>query len=225
MEDGEVMRLLAVVPAGGKRRRDRLVDVVEDRRRARRQVVVEQHHARIEIGEAHAPAVAHDRLERQRAPARQVDRRRRVEIRDERAQANAHPRLAQDVLQRLDVLQIERVARVVLGDEQHAARIGTHALDRRLDRLHAQRKERRIQVVEAAGKEIRVDRRELESGVAQVDGRIERHRVLLPLRAYPALDVGHPVEDALLQLLQRAGKGGGEMGNHGELAQVGGHRL
>ena len=145
----------------------------------------------------------------------QIDRRRRGQFRDERAQAHAHPRLAQDVLQRLDVLQVERVARVILGHEQHAARIGTDALDRRLDRLHAQRQERRIEVVEAAGKEIRVDRRELEAGVAQVDGRIERHRVLLPLRAYPALDIGHPVEDALLEVQQRSGKRSGEMGNHG----------
>ncbi len=188
---------------------------VEDGRRAGRQVVVEQHHAGIEVREADAPARAHDRLERERAPRRKVDRRRRGEIRDERADAHAHPRLAQDVLQRLDVLQVERVARVVLGHEQHAARIGTHALDRRLDRLHAERQERGIQVVEAAGKEVRVDRRELEPGVAQIDGRVERHRMLLPLRAHPALDVGHPVEEALLELLQRTGKGGGEMGNHG----------
>ena len=174
---------------------------------------------------AHAPAVAHDRLERQRAPARQIDGRRLPEIRDERAQANAHPRLAQDVLQRLDVLQIERVARVILGNEEHAARVGAHALDRRLDRLHAQRKERRIQVVEAAGEEIGIDRRELESRVAQIDGRIERHRVLLPLRAYPALDIGHPVENALLELLQRAGEGGREMGNHGGGGVACGHRL
>ena len=107
--------------------------------------------------------------------------------------------------ERRDVLQVERVARVVLGHEQHAARVGTDALDRGLDRLHAQRQERRIEVVEAAGKEVGVDGRELEAGVAQVDRRVERHRVLLPLGAQPALDVRHPVEEALLELEQRAG--------------------
>ena len=183
MEDAEVMRLLAVVPAGRERRCDRLVDIAQDRGRAGGQVVVEQHHAGIEIGEPDAASVAHDRLEREDAPGRQLDRRRLGEPGHERADAHAHSGLAQDVLQRLDVLQVERVARVILGHEQHAARIGTHALDRRLDRLHAQRQERRIQVVEAAGKEIRVDRRELEAGVAQVDRRIERHRMLLPVRA------------------------------------------
>jgi hypothetical protein len=39
--------------------------------------------------------------------------------------------------------------------------------------------------------------------------------MLLPLRAHPALDIGHPVEEALLEILQRSGKRGGEMGNHG----------
>ena len=119
------------------------------------------------------------------------------------------------LLQRFDVLQVERVARVVLRDEQHAARVGTDPLDGGLDRLHAQRQERGVQVVEPAGEEVRVDRRELEAGVAQIHRRVERHRMLLPLRAHPALDVGHPVEEALLEFEQRAGKRGGEMGNHG----------
>jgi hypothetical protein len=123
--------------------------------------------------------------------------------------------VAENVLERLDVLEVERIARVILGNEEHAARVGAHALDRCLDRLHAQRKKCRIQVVEAAGEEIRVDGRELESRVAQIDGRIERNRVLLPLRAYPALDIGHPLDDALLELLQRAGEGSREVGNHG----------
>ena len=171
-----------------------------------------------------APAGTDDRFERDRASGGQIDRRGRREVRDERPQANPHPRLAQDVLQRLDVLQIEGIARMVLRHKQHTSRVGADAFDGGLYRLHAKREKRRIQVVEAPGKEVRVDRRELEPGVAQVDRRIEGHRVLLPLRAHPALDVGHPVEEALLEFEQRAGKRRGETGNHGS-AEGGGDRL
>ena len=216
MEHAEVMRLLPVEPAGGERRCHRLVDVLQHGRRPRGQVVVEEHHAGIEIGEADAPARAHDRLQREAAPRGERNGRGLGESRDQRAKTHAHARLREDVAQRVDVLQIERVARVILGDEQHAARVGAHALDRGLDRLHAQRQEGGIQIVEAAREKVRVDRGELEAGVAEIDGRIERHRVLLPLRAQPPLDVRHPVEKALLELEQRSGKRGGEMGNHGE---------
>ena len=215
MKDAEVVRLLAVVPAGLERRRDRLVDVPQHGRRPGREIVVEEHHARVEIADADAPSAAHDRLQRERPAGGKLDRRRLGKSRDQRADAHAHARLREDVAERVDVLQVERVARVVLGHEQHAARVGAYALDRRLDRLHAQRQERRVQVVEAAREEVRVDRGELEAGVAQIHRRVERHRVLLPLRAQPALDVRHPVEKALLELEQRSGERGGEMGNHG----------
>ena len=69
VEDAEVVRLLAVIPAGLERRRDRLVDPLQHRRRAGRQIVVEQHHARVEIGERDAPSVAQHRLEQQRVLA------------------------------------------------------------------------------------------------------------------------------------------------------------
>ena len=105
------------------------------------------------------------------------------------------------------------------GIEEHAARVGAYALDRGLDRLHAQRKERRIEVVESAGEEIGVDRRELEPGVTQVHGRVERDLVLLPLRAQPPLDLGHAVEDAPLEIQQWARERESSMRNHG-----GGHR-
>ena len=200
----EVMRLLAVVPAGGKRRHDGLVDLREHRRRTRRQVVVQQDHARVEVVQAHAPAVALHGLERERRAVAEVELRHLRDLGIERPDAHAHARLAQDAFERRDVVQVERVARVILGNQQHAARVGAHALDGRLDRLHAQRQERRIEVVEAAGKEIGVDRRELEAGVAQIHRRVERDLVLLPLRAQPALDLGHALEDAPLEVLQRA---------------------
>ena len=58
-----------------------------------------------------------------------------------------------------------------------------------------------IQVVEAAGEQVGVHRRELEAGIAQVHRRIERHRMFLPLRAQPALDFRHPFQDATLEIL------------------------
>ena len=225
MEHAEVMRLLAVVPAGLERRRDRLVDVAQHRGRAGGQVVVEQHHARIEVGKPDPPSVANNRLEGEDAAGGELERCRRGDAGRERANAHAHSGLRKDIAQRLDVLQVERIARVILGHQQHAARIGTHALDGRLDRLHAQRQESGIQIVEPAGKKIGVDRRELEAGIAQVDRRIERHRMLLPVRAEPALDVRHPVEKALLQILQRSCQCGREMGDHETPACRRRHRL
>ena len=148
----EVMRLLAVVPASLERRRDGLVDIAQHRRRAGGQVVVEQHHAGVEVGEPDPASVANDRLQREDAAGRQLERRRLGEPWHQRADAHAHSGLREDVAQRLDVLQVERVARVILGNEQHAARVRAHALDGRLDRLHAKRQESGIEVVETAGK-------------------------------------------------------------------------
>jgi len=90
--------------------------------------------------------------------------------RQQRADAHVHARLPQDAFQRGDVPEVKGVSRVVLRDEEHAAGVGADALDGGLDRLHAQRQERRIQIVEPARKEIGVDGRELEPRVAQVHG-------------------------------------------------------
>jgi len=115
---------------------------------------------------------------------------------------------------------------VVFGNEQHAPRIRAHAFDGRLHGLHAKRHERGVQVIEAAGEEVRVDRRELEAGVANVDRGVERNGMLLPVRPEPALDVGHAVEDAPLEVLQRAGQRGREAGDHyGEPVAKGDRRL
>ena len=72
-----------------------------------------------------------------------------------------------------------------------------------------------FRLLKPPGKQVGVDRRELEARVAQVHRRVERDLVLLPLRAQPALDLGHALEDAALEILQRAGERGGEVGNHG----------
>ena len=129
---------------------------------------------------------------------------------------HVHSRLAQDPFQRGDVRQVELVARVIFGNQQYAARIGADAFHRGLDRLHAQRHERGIQVVEAAGEKIGIHRGQLETRVAQVHRRIERYLVLLPLGAQPPFDVRHVLEDAAFEFQQRAGQRGSEVGNHSE---------
>jgi hypothetical protein len=138
------------------------------------------------------------------------------------ADAHVEPGQAQDRHQLGDVLQVELVAGVVLGDQQQLAGVRADALDRRLRRLHAQRHEGVVEVVEAAREQVEVDRRELEAGVAQVGRAVEGWHVVLPLVTKPALDLGGVVEELALELQQGAGKRGGEVRNHECLSREGG---
>ena len=79
---------------------------------------------------------------------------RRLDLRDQRADPHLEARLPQDGSQLRDVLQVELVAGVVLGDEQEPARVRTDPLDRRHRRLHRERQELRVQVVEPPGKRL-----------------------------------------------------------------------
>jgi hypothetical protein len=133
----------------------------------------------------------------------------------ERAEADVEARLVEDLHQALHVHQVERVAGVLLGDEEQVLRFRADLLDRRHRRLHRQRQHLGGQVVEAAREQVGVDRRQLEAGVAQVDRRVERRRVLHPLEPEPALDRRQRLEHALLELVDRAGERGDEVRNHG----------
>jgi hypothetical protein len=136
------------------------------------------------------------------------------DLRQQAADAHVQPRVVQDGCQARDVHQVELVARVVLRHQQEVPRLGTDLLDGRHGGLHAQRQEGRVQVVEAAGEQVGIDGRQLETGIAQVDRGIKRRRVLQPLRAQPALDRGVVVEDAPFEVEQRAGQCGSEVWNH-----------
>ncbi len=81
--------------------------------------------------------------------------------------------------------------------------------------LDAQRHEGVVEIVEAAGKQVGVHRRQLEARVAQVGGAVERRHVVLPLGAEPLFDVAGIVEELALELEQGAGERGGEVRNHG----------
>jgi len=133
----------------------------------------------------------------------------------ERAQAHVEPGHVEDLHQPLQVGQVEGVARVLLGDQQQVLRFGADFLARGHCRLHRQRQHLDRQVVEAAGKQVGVDRRELEAGVAHIDRGVERRRVLHPFEAEPAFDRRQRFEDALLEFVDRAGECGDEVGNHG----------
>ncbi len=157
-----------------------------------------------------------------RSPSRRLHLHRLAQLGDEAADAHRVPRALHDAAQDRHVLQVVEVARVVLGDDQHAARVGADTLRGRHRRVHAKRQELRIEVVEAAGKEVGVDGCQLEAAVAQVHRRVERRSVLRPALAEPPLDFGALVQHYALELLERTGEMGGEVGNHVVVGMLGG---
>ena len=104
--------------------------------------------------------------------------------------------------------------RVVLWHHQQIARLGADLFNGRHRRLHCQRQHLRSQVVPAGGKQVGVHRREFEARIAYIDRGVKGRRVLHPLQAKPAFDGWHRVQNALLQLVDRAVQSGDEMGNH-----------
>ena len=116
---------------------------------------------------------------------------------------------------------------MIFRNHQHATGAGTDAIESRLHRLHRERPERRIEVIETAWEQIGVHRCELEAGIAQVHGTIEGSGGLLPLGAEPALDTGLVLQQMGLDFLQWPGQGRGQMRDgrprfltHGSLACV-----
>jgi hypothetical protein len=184
-----VIRLAADRPARVQRREQHLlVKALQDRRNTRREVVVQQDRAGIEVAGLEPCSVAAHRLEQDARAARGFELGRRADLGIERADAHLEPGLAQDRGQHAHVLEVPLVARVILGDQQQVLRVRTDLVDRRHRRLNRERRECGAQVVEPAGKQVGVDRRDLEARVAQVAGRVERRRMRLPLEPQPALD-------------------------------------
>ena len=213
---GEMIGFPAHGPAGVERRQDELfVEVLENFRDAGRKVVVEQDRARVETIEPEAVLRAHQRFEQQVLAVGKFDRCRAGDFRQHGSEPHIEAGLAQDGGDLRHVLQVELVARVILGDQQQVAGIRADLFDRDHRCLYAEGQEGGVEVVEAAGEEVGVDRRQFEAGVAQVARRIEGRRVLLPLRAHPVLDLRAAVEEAALKFEQGAGEGGRQVGNHG----------
>ncbi len=194
----EMAALAAHSPAGMQGRQQvLLVQFLQDAWRAGGQVVVEQDGAGVEVLEPQAALVAHDRLQRDRVAVGQRDGGRLLDLRADGAHAHVEPGHVEDALQLDHVREVERVAAVVLGDDEEVARLGADLLDRGHGGLHGQRKHLGREVVPASGKEVGVHGRELETGIADVHRGVERRGVLHPLEPEPALDRGHGVEDAL----------------------------
>jgi hypothetical protein len=211
----EVVALAPHRPARVHRRQQvLLVEVLQDARRAGREVAVEQDRAGIEILDAQAPAGAHHRLQRHGLAVGQIDRLGRLDGRVDRAHAHVEPGHVEDAHQLGDARQVEGVARIVVGNHEQVARLGADLLDGRLRRLHRQGQHLRRQRVPAARKEIGVDRGKLEAGIADVHGAVERRGVLHPFETEPALDGRRGIQDSLFELVDRAGQGGDEMGDH-----------
>ena len=73
-----------------------------------------------------------------------------------------------------------------------------------------------MEIVPAAGKQVGVDRCQLETAMAKIDGRIERWNMPLPLVVQPVFDRGGVVQEMLFQIQHRSGERRGEMRNHRE---------
>ena len=99
----------------------------------------------------------------------EADRGRGSDFRRQRPEPDFQPRLTQHVDDLRHILQIELVARVVFRNEQEAFGLRAEFFDRAHRCLHAQRQKCRIEVIEPPRKKIGIDRRQLETGIAQID--------------------------------------------------------
>ena len=120
--------------------------------------------------------------------------------------------MTQNARQRGDILQIELIAGVIFGDQQRVARFGADFFHRRHRRLHAQRMKIRVQIIETAGIQIGVHRRQFETAVTQINRAVKRRRVLQPLAAQPMFNGDGFIEYLALQTERRTGQGSGKSG-------------
>ena len=211
-----MVALAAHAPARVQRRQHvLLVQVLQNARRAGRQVVVEQDGAGVEILQHQPPAHALHRFERDALAVGQGNRGAFLQVRIDRADAHVQAGHVEDALQLHQAAQVGAALQIVLGNDQQVARFGADFLDGRHGGLHRQRQHFGGQVVPAAGKQVGVHRRQLETGIADVHRGVERRRVLHPLQAKPALGGGHRVDDALLEFIDGASEGSDEVRNHG----------
>ena len=198
-----MMALGAVRPAQAGRGKDRLRDVLQDGRQAAREIVVQQHQAGIEIGHADPITVADERLELQMRRGAAFKRRRRGQVRPQAADTHLEAGLRHQAGERAQAVQIVGVAGMAFGNDQDPAGAGATALDGLAHGLDTQRMAVRRQIVEAGRKQVGVDGRKLEAGIAQIDRGIERRPGVLPLTPKPVFDRALLGEQRGLQPLDR----------------------
>ena len=201
-----MLRLEPRMPACFQRGRDGLINALENRRDAGRQIVVEQHHAGPEITHADFVAVTLNGLKHQFASRNiQLDRGRFLDLRDQGADAQVITGGLDHVCQISHVLQIEAVACVILRNQQDTGTGLVRALDGGLDRLRADRLELRVQIVEAARKQVGVHRGQFEAGIAQISGAVKGWRRLHPLLTKPGFNICAACDQLLFKTKQRRG--------------------
>ena len=209
----KMIGLQARRPAEPNRRRDGLGDPVQYRRPARSQVVIQHDQVRhIALHPQLIPG-APERFQQDSVAGIKLDAGRPVKAGAQAADADLKTGLFHNRPQAGDILQIEQVAGVVLGDNEDAVNRVRDALYGHLQGLDAERFKGRIEVVEAGRKQVGVNRRDLVAGVAQVHRGIKRGRRLAPGAAKPGLDIGLAFQQDMFQLVKWPGQRGGEMGH------------
>ena len=102
----------------------------------------------------------------------------------------------------MDVLQVEGVAGVVFGHDEHGFGLRAGALHRVLGSVGGELDELGVEVVEAAGEEVHVDGGHFVAGVADVHRAVKRRGVVFPFAAEPSFDFGLLRQDGALEGLQ-----------------------
>ena len=179
------------------------MQVFEDARNTRRQIVIEQDRARIEVLQTKPALRTLERFEHDLLPVGERDRDGPVDRFVERAESHVQTGLTHDHREPRDVLEIERVARMPLGNHEQVLRVRADFLDRSHRCLDGERQHLVRQDIERARKQVRIDRRELEARVAQIDRAVERGGMLLPFKAEPTFDRRRRIEDLPLEIEQR----------------------
>ena len=192
-----------------------LIQVFQYAGHAGAQVVVEQNGAGVKVFEAQAALAAHHGLQRHGIAAGQVKYRGFLNFGVDGANAHVQTGHIENTAQLGHIAQVKSVAGVVFRNQQQVAGFGANFFNGRHGRLNGQRQHFGRQVVPTTGVKVGVHRCKLEAGIANVHRRIKRRGVLHPLQPKPALNGGHGVQNALLQLVDRALHCGDQMGNHG----------
>ena len=190
-------------PAAVQGRQHGLADVFENIGYARRQVVVEQYQAgREAVSQMYAPAGALQRFECDRVAQGGFQFHRFGDFGVDAAQPHFKTRVAQDIGQGINVLQVEGIAGMVFRHDQHrfGLRAGTlHRVERGMGR---ELDEIRIQVVKAARKQVHVDGSHFVARVADIHRAVKRGLVFLPFAAEPGFDFGLVGQNLPFECLQ-----------------------
>jgi hypothetical protein len=215
------LEMLALAACGPARMQWRelvlLVDLLQNARNARTEIVVQQNGARVKIFQTQTALGPDDGLQGHFFTGRQLDGGGFFDRRIDGSHAHVQPSHVENSPKLCHVGEVGRAAGLVLGNQQQVPSFGANFLNRGHGRLDCQWQHLGSQVFPAAGKQIGVDRRQLEASISNINRAIEGWRVLHPLQAEPTLDGGGGVQHALLQFIDGAVECGDEMWNHAAL--------